>query len=150
VYRDRWKAVQSVYELAIYEAHKDIQRADEFCETLQWNTCHQSIEFLHLFVESNPTFSSLLPSCHLFHDPCKKARIINLGKRFHYKDALIYANHHLTDRITMITNADIVVSQGFDSIPTLKEFLKENNRMFALSRFERPIVGQVCRFFVSL
>lgn len=146
VLRDRWNAVQSVYELAIYEAHKDIQRADEFCETLQWNTCHLNIELLHLFVEnSHSSFKKL--TCHLFHDPCQKVRIMTLGKRMHYKDALVYANSQLPGRIVMITNADIVVTQGFDSMPELNEFLKENNRMFALSRLERL---SVCRRPVHL
>jgi hypothetical protein len=140
VLRDRWNAVQSVYELAIYETHKDIQRADEFCETLQWNTCHQSIEYLHLFSENVPSsFDSA--TCHPFHDPCKKVKVVNLGKRLHYKDALMYANTHLSGRVVMITNADIAVSDGFDSMPNLNEFLKKNHRMFALSRLERPSVS---------
>jgi hypothetical protein len=136
VLRDRWNAVQSVYELAIYEANKDIQRADEYCESLQWNTCHPSIEFLHLFVERPQTYFKIL-TCTLFHDPCEKVRMVSLGKRLHYKDSLVYANIHLPDRIVMTTNADIIVSQGFDSMPKLNEFLKKNNRMFALSRLER-------------
>jgi hypothetical protein len=148
VLRDRWNAVQSVYELAIYEENKDVQRADEFCETLQWNTCHPSIEFLHLFVEHTQpsTFNTL--TCHRFHDPCKKVRLVTLGKRMHYKDPLVYANGHLPGRIVMITNADIIVSEGFDSMFNLHEFLKKNNRMFALSRHER--LSSVCRCLVSL
>ncbi len=58
----------------------------------------------------------------------------------HYKDALIKANT-LAGQTVMITNADIVLAQGFDSMPDLNSFLKENNMLFALSRHERPAAG---------
>jgi hypothetical protein len=139
VLRDRWDVVQSVYELAIYESNRDVQRSDEYVEALQWNTCHPHVQALHLFVETDASaayFQSIMNS-NAFHNPCNKLRSVPLSKRMHYKDALVYANT-LVGRTVMIMNADVVLGQGFGSIPDLNSFLKENNRMFALSRHERP------------
>ncbi len=138
VLRDRWDVVQSVYELAIYETNRDVQRSDEYVEALQWNTCHPHVQALHLFVETDAAasyFKSL--NSNSFHNPCNKLHSVPIGKRMHYKDALVYANT-LVGRTVMITNADVVLAKGFGSIPDLNSFLKENNRMFALSRHERP------------
>jgi hypothetical protein len=47
-------------------------------------------------------------------------------KRMHYKDALVYANS-FTGSVFMISNADAVVGGGFDSVPSLNSFLREND-----------------------
>jgi hypothetical protein len=77
----------------------------------------------------------------LFHDPCKKLRGVPPMKRMHYKDALVYANS-FAGSVFMISNADAVVGGGFDSVPSLNSFLRENDgekqRFLALSRLERP------------
>lgn len=151
VLRDRWDLVQSVYELAIYESNRDIQRSDEYVEALQSNTCNPDVQALHLFIENDAVtsyFHSLKSGS--FHDPCQKLRSVFLGKRMHYKDALIEANR-LAGQTVMITNADIVLAQGFDSMPELNSFLKENNRLFALSRHERPaaVFATLCRMSAS-
>lgn len=142
--RDRWDKVQSVYELALYEANRDIQRADEFYEALQWNTCHPDVHALHLFIENNSSYFDTLTGPRSedpshFHDPCNKLRRVSLGKRLLYRDALEYANKNLAGSTVMITNADILFSKGFRSMPNLNSFLS-GNRMFALSRHERPMV----------
>jgi hypothetical protein len=146
--RDRWDVVQSVYELALYEHNRDIQRGDEFLEALQWNACHPDLHALHLFIETNSTYFETLtgprdqdPS--RFHDPCKKLRRVSLGKRMLYRDALEYANANLGGSTVMITNADIVFSRGWSSMPELNSFLR-GNRIFALSRHERPMVVPPC------
>ena len=146
--RDRWDVVQSVYELALYEHNRDIQRGDEFLEALQWNACHPDLHALHLFIETNSTYFETLtgprdqdPS--RFHDPCKKLRRVSLGKRMLYRDALEYANANLGGSTVMITNADIVFSKGWSSMPELNSFLR-GNRIFALSRHERPMVVPPC------
>ena len=151
VLRDRWDLVQSVYELAIYESNRDIQRSDEYVEALQWNTCNPDVQALHLFIENDAVtsdFHSLKSGS--FHDPCQKLRSVFLGKRTHYKDALVEANR-LAGQTVMITNADIVLAQGFDSMPELNSFLRENNRLFALSRHERPatVFTTLCRMSTS-
>jgi hypothetical protein len=152
VLRERWDKVQSVYELAIYESSRDIQRSDEYVEALQWNTCNPNVEAIHLFIENDAVTSYFrsLNTSGSFHDPCKKLRSVFLGKRMHYKDALIHANK-LANQTVMITNADIVLAQGFNSMPNLNSFLKENNRLFALSRHERPatVFATLCRIFTS-
>jgi hypothetical protein len=66
VLRDRWDAVQSVYELAVYESNRDIQRSDEFAEALQWNTCHPHVQALHLMIESNASKSHFTPFLFTF------------------------------------------------------------------------------------
>jgi hypothetical protein len=141
VLRDRWDVVQSVYELAIYEFSRDIQRSDEYIEALQWNTCHPHVHAIHLFIESSASqsrFNELTSQTLLFHDPCKKLRRVPLMKRLHYKDALIYANS-ISGSTVMITNSDVVLAGGFGSMPNLNAFLKEEKRLFALSRHERPV-----------
>jgi hypothetical protein len=144
VLRDRWDAVQSVYELAVYESNRDIQRSDEFAEALQWNTCHPHVQALHLMIESNASkshFDHITSHSNSFHDPCKKLRGVPLMKRMHYKDALVYANS-FAGSVFMISNADAVVGGGFDSVPSLHSFLREEDgekqRFLALSRLERP------------
>jgi hypothetical protein len=105
--RDRWDVVQSVYELALYEHNRDIQRGDEFLEALQWNACHPDLHALHLFIETNSTYFETLtgprdqdPS--RFHDPCKKLRRVSLGKRMLYRNALEYANANLGGSTVMM------------------------------------------------
>jgi hypothetical protein len=146
--------VQSVYELALYEHNRDIQRGDEFLEALQWNVCHPDVQTMHMFVESNSStyFETLTgprdedPS--RFHDPCKKLHRVPLGKRMLYRDALEYANSNLSGSTVLITNADIVLSKGWSSMPELNSFLR-GNKIFALARHERPVVILVPRLFVS-
>jgi hypothetical protein len=150
---DRWDLVQSVYELALYEHNRDIQRGDEFLEALQWNACHPDVQAMHMFVESNSStyFETLTgprdedPS--RFHDPCKKLHRVPLGKRMLYRDALEYANSNLSGSTVLITNADIVLSKGWSSMPELNSFLR-GNKIFALARHERPVVILVPRLFV--
>jgi hypothetical protein len=146
VLRDRWDVVQSVYELAIYESNRDIQRSDEYIESLQWNTCHPHVQALHLVVESeiSKVYYNRLSSTRqhdFFHDPCKKLRMVPLLKRMHYRDALLYANLNLAGSVVVITNADILIADGFDG-PATKDVLFGKNaaekRLLALSRHERP------------
>jgi hypothetical protein len=59
-------------------------------------------------------------------------------KRMHYKDALMYANS-ISGSTVMITNSDVVLAGGFGSMPNLNAFLKQEKRLFALSRLERPV-----------
>lgn len=97
--------------LADYE-----QRFDEFEESLQWNVCHPAVSEIHIVLENDRGLVRLSALKRKLHDPCNKIRVVRLGKRMHYKDALIHIDKEVAYRPVLISNADIVLGEGFTSV----------------------------------
>ena len=134
----RWSRVQNVYDLAIYQESRDVQRLDEFFETLQWNVCHPDVSAVHLFVEDDGgrTFMQLhmhAPSESPLIDACSKVVFHDIRRTMRYSDAVKLANDIMSGQFVLIMHADIYAGIIF-SLSTTSFLLGSKSRMYAPQR----------------
>ena len=119
----RWSRVQSVYDLAIYQESRDVQRLDEFFETLQWNVCHPDVSAVHLFVEDVAGRAFMqrhvdAPSESPLIDVCSKLVFHDIGRTMRYRDAVQLANQRMDGQFVLIMHADVYAGIIFSHTAT--------------------------------
>ncbi len=119
----RWSRLQSVYDLAIYQESRDVQRLDEFFETLQWNVCHPDVSAVHVFVEdvAGRTFMQRhvgAPSESPLIDMCSKLVFHDIGRTMRYRDAVQLANERMDGQFVLIMHADVYAGIIFSHTAT--------------------------------
>ena len=134
----RWSRVQNVYDLAIYQESRDVQRLDEFFETLQWNVCHPDVSAVHLFVEDDGgrTFMQLhmhAPIESPLIDACSKVVFHDIRRTMRYSDAVKLANDIMSGQFVLIMHADVYAGIIF-SLSTTSFLLGSKSRMYAPQR----------------
>jgi hypothetical protein len=166
----RWSRVQYIYDLAIYQESRDVQRMDEFFETLQWNVCHPDVSSVHLFVEDDGGRAFMQrhmqsPNDSPLIDVCSKVVFHDLGRTMRYSDSVKLANERMSGHFVLIMHADvyagIIFSYGTTEFmlngtlrmyavlkhlryPCVALFLTHTLIMFGLTRHERPTVSRRC------
>ena len=123
----RWFRVQSVYDLAIYQESRDVQRVDEFFETLQWNVCHPDVSAVHLFVEDAGGRAFMQRHMHErdespLIDMCSKVVFHDIGHTMRYSDAVKVANEHMQGQFVLMLHADVYAGAIFSRVTT--DFLR--------------------------
>lgn len=119
----RWSRVQSVYDLAIYQESRDVQRLDEFFETLQWNVCHPDISSVHLFVEDDGGRAFMQrhmqsPGESPLIDMCSKVVFHDLGRTMRYSDSVKLANERMSGHFVLLMHADVYAGIIFSDTAT--------------------------------
>jgi hypothetical protein len=132
----RWSRVQNVYDLAIYQESRDVQRLDEFFETLQWNVCHPDVSAVHLFVENDGGRAFMQqhmqsPGDSPLIDMCSKVVFHDLGRTMRYSDSVKLANERMSGQFVLIMHADVYAGIIF-SHATTTFILGEKLRMYAV------------------
>ena len=110
----------------------DNARNEELEECLLKNISSNSVEKIHLFVDDDLALTRL----HKLSNNSDKIVVIEVGKQPKYGDFFNYIIHNLTDKICMITNADIFL---YESNYELIEKVKENKIAYALTRYEHDM-----------
>jgi hypothetical protein len=131
--------VQSVYDLAIYQESRDVQRLDEFFETLQWNVCHPDVSTVHLFVEDEGGSAFMQrhinsPSESPLIDLCSKVHFHELGHTMRYSDSVKLANELLGGQVVLMLHADVYAGIIF-SHSTTEFLLGSKMRMWAVAAY---------------
>jgi hypothetical protein len=119
----RWALVQSVYDSAIYQESRDVQRLDEFFETLQWNVCHPDVSAVHLFVEDDRGRAFMHQHMQARKDSplidvCSKVIFHDIGRTMRYKDAVSLANERMKGQFVLIMHADVYAGIIFSQVST--------------------------------
>jgi hypothetical protein len=133
----RWSRVQSVYDLAIYQESRDVQRLDEFFETLQWNVCHPDVSSVHLFVEDDGGRAFMQrhlqsPGESPLIDVCSKVVFHDLGRTMRYSDSVTLANERMSGQFVLLMHADVYAGIIF-SDTTTTFMLDGKLRMYVVS-----------------
>ncbi len=115
--------MQSVYDLAIYQESRDVQRLDEFFETLQWNVCHPDVSSVHLFVEDGGGRAFMRrhmqsPGESPLIDVCSKVVFHDLGRTMRYSDSVRLANERMSGQFVLLMHADVYAGIIFSDTTT--------------------------------
>jgi hypothetical protein len=121
--------IVSTFYVSKYSSNLDNLRSKELEDCLINNISCPFIEKVHLFVDDN---DALIRLKELSNDS-EKVVVIGIGKKPKYNDFFNYIINNLNDKICMIANSDIFLSQ---CDVNLIERLKKEKLCYALSRYE--------------
>lgn len=113
------------------------RRQLEYDTCLRRNAEHAHVAAVHVLLE-NDTDATELNRCVASLDSVAAAKItgVSIGKRMHYRDAFMFANEHLADRVVVVMNADIWLDAGVDRVLAQRDTLFMNGNVLSLTRHE--------------
>jgi len=121
----------TTFYVSDYKSKKDTERTQELVTSLLNNLRSCLIEKIHLFVDNNESLSYLNSITK-----SEKIVIIEVGKKPIYSDFFNYILNSLPNKICMITNSDIYIS---DFEEFLINKLRNEKIMYALTRYEHDM-----------
>jgi hypothetical protein len=119
----------STFYVSKYSSNLDNLRSKELEACLVNNITSPFVEKLHLFVDDEDALNRLKE----LTNGSEKVVVIGVGQKPKYNDFFKYILDNLNDKICMITNSDIFLSQ---SDLNLIERLQKEKICYALSRYE--------------
>lgn len=131
----------STFYVSKYSSNLDNLRSKELETCLVNNIASQFVEKIHLFIDDNEDLIRLKE----LTNESEKVVVISVGIKPKYNDFFNYILDNLENKICMITNSDIFLSEVNNKV--IKELENEKN-MYALTRYEydmsHPLIDNYC------
>lgn len=127
--------IVSTFYVSNYQSNKDTERTQELVTALLNNLNSSFVEKIHLFVDNNESLDYLKGITK-----SDKIVIIEIGKKPIYSDFFNYILNHIPNKICMITNSDIYLSEC-DKLLISK--LKNEKIVYALTRYEHDMTNHL-------
>ena len=132
----------STFYASKYSSNLDNLRSKELEACLVNNIASQFVEKIHLFIDDNEDLIRLKE----LTNESEKVVVISVGIKPKYNDFFKYILDNLENKICMITNSDIFLSE-VNNEQLLRELENEKN-MYALTRYEydmsHPLIDNYC------
>lgn len=121
----------STFYISNYVSSLNNERTNELISALRNNINNENIEKIHLFVDNIESLNLL--NKIIEENKSTKIVVIEVGKKPMYSDFFIYILNNLQNKICMIINADIYLS---DCDFSLINRLNNEKIMYCLTRYE--------------
>ena len=112
----------------------------ELTEVLRRNVLHPLVAEVHVLVGESKPVHEYLQQLPWYRElsPCKRVELVQIRGRPTFASYLAHANTHLRNRLVVLSNQDVFLADGWESLPAMLL----PGEAFVLSRYHAPVAYQ--------